>query len=242
MITLTTDQLRSVLQLPERPYSDPRFYDGSLYYELERFEVARILSVSGTASGSAYLFRPNVDYHLNYDSIDFTGSLVPPDLNSMFITQYTYSRLGSSLASTACANAVMITTQDLGPLYPYASHTSSNISTDQLATFIASFRAAAEACKGISSSEIELAQKLRRGAVLFDDSKKTSDWLDQSMKWETEYKKYLTMVRPSGMVRGFSLARPVVENLVMGEAGRACFDGLFNGSLPLTGSPWGGIF
>lgn len=242
MITLTTDQLRAVLQLPERPYADDRFYDGSSYYELERFEVARILNVSGTASGASYYFRPGVDYNLNYDSIDFTGSAVPPDINTLFTTQYTYSRLGSSSASTACVNAIMIATQDLGYQYPYASTTSAGISTDQLATFIASFRAAAEACKTLSASEIEVAQKLRRGSVLFDDSKKTSDWLDQASKWEAEYKKYLTMVRPSGMVRGFSLIRPVPENLVMGNVGRAVFDGLFNRTDPYYGSGFGGVF
>ncbi len=242
-IVLTTTQLRNLLQLPERPYSDDRFYDGSSYYELERFECVRILSLSGTASSASHQFALNTDFALNYDSIDWSiGGGIKPDINTLFTTQYTYSRLGSSAASTAVQNAVFIATQDLGFKYPYASTTSAGQSTDQLATFIASFRACAEACKTLSSSEIELASKVRRGSILFDDSKKTSDWLDQSMKWEKEYKKYLTMVRPSGMVRGFQLVRPAIENLVMGEIGREVFDTLFQRNNPLYGQGFGGVF
>ncbi len=243
MIVLTTTMLRNLLQLPERPYSDDRFYDGSSFYELERFESVRILGMSGTASGSPHLFTLNTDFQLNYDSIDWTiPGGVKPDINTLFTTQYTYSRLGEALASTSCANAIMIATQDLGKLYPYASTTSSGISTDQLASFIASYRAAAEATKGLSTSEIEVAQKIRRGSVLFDDSKKTSDYMDETNKWMMEYKKYLTMVRPSGMIRGFQLIRPTVDNLILGEIGREVFDSLFARSDPYYGYGFGGIF
>lgn len=241
-INLSTDQLRNILQMPERPYSDDRFFDGSVYYELERFEVVRILSVSGTASGSGRIFNLNSDYAINYDSIDWSNGVIKPDINTLFTTQYTYSRLGSAAASTAVANAILMTTFDLGPTYPYASTSAEGLSTDQLATFICSFRAAAEAVKIISNSEIEFAAKIRRGSILFDDGKKTSDYLDENNKWMMEYKKYLTMVRPLGMVRGFQLIRPTASNLVLGEIGREVFDSLFNTSSPLEGFGFGGIF
>ncbi len=242
MITLTTTQVRNLLQLPERPYEDVRYFDGSKYYDLERYEIVRILSMSGTASGNPYLFRNGTDYNLNYDSLDFTGGAVIPDLNTAFTTDYTYSRLGSSLASSAVANAVMITTFDLGAKFPYGSTSVDGQSTDQLATFVCAFKACAEVVRGMSVSEIEQASKIRRGSVLFDDSKKTSDYLDETVKWETHYKKYLSMVRPLGMVRGFSLIRPVVNNLVLGEVGRAVFDGLARGNNSLVGEPFGGVF
>jgi hypothetical protein len=242
MISLSTTQVRNLLQLPERPYEDTRFFDGSKFYDLERYEIVRILSMSGTASGSSYLFRNGLDFNLNYDSIDFTGAAVPPDINTAFTTDYTYSRLGSSLASSAVANAILITTFDLGAKYPYASTSIDGINTDQLATFVCAFKACAEITRGMSVSEIELAQKVRRGSVLFDDSKKTSDFLDETLKWEMHYKKYLSMVRPLGMIRGFNLIRPVVGNLVLGEAGRFAFDGLFDGVNSISGEPFGGAF
>jgi len=242
MITLTTTQVRNLLQMPERPYEDVRFYDGSKYYDLERYEIVRILSMSGTASATPYLFRNGIDFNLNYDSIDFTGGAIIPDINTAFTTDYTFSRLGSSLASSAVSNAIMITTFDLGAKFPYGSTSVDGQSTDQLATFVCAFKACAEVVRGMSVSEIEIAHKIRRGSVLFDDSKKTSDYLDETVKWEQYYKKYLSMVRPLGMIRGFQMVRPVAENMVVGEVGRAVFDGLFRGFNSLTGEPFGGIF
>jgi hypothetical protein len=243
MISLSTDQVRSLLQLPARPYSDDRFYDGSAFYELERFEVVKILNLSGIASGSSHSFALNTDFAINYDSIDWSiPGGIKPDINTMFTTQYTYSRLGSSLASSAVANAQMITTFDLGAKYPYGSTSVDGISTDALASFVCAFKACAEVVRGMSVSEIEQASKIRRGSVLFDDSKKTSDYLDETVKWETHYKRYLNMVRPLGMIRGFQLVRPVAENLVVGEVGRSVFDGLFRGFNSLTGEPFGGVF
>jgi hypothetical protein len=226
MITLSTDQVRSLLQMPERPYQDTRFYNGDRFYDLERYEVVRVLNVSGTVSGSAHLFSLNTDFAINYDSIDWSVGMIKPDINTAFTTEYTYSRLGSSLASTACQNAIYVTTFDLGSSYPYGSTSVEGINTDKLASFVCAFRACAEACRGLSASEIELAQKIRRGSVLFDDSKKTSDWLDESCKWSDLYKQYLSIVRPLGMIRGFQLSRSTINNMVLGGISKEVFDGL----------------
>lgn len=240
MIVLTTDQLRSLVQLPIRPYQDIRYFDSTSYYDLERYEVTNIFNCSGIVSSSAHIFTLGTDFQITASSVDWTLNGVKPDINTAFSIQYGYSRLSSTTASTACANAVSIATFDLGSKYPYASTSAQGLNTDQLATFIASFRAAAEACKALSVSEIELAAKIRRGSILFDDSKKTSDWADDSKMWMDEYKKYLNMVRPSGMVRGFQLARPNCDNLVLGDVGRRVFDGLF-GDAPFSGYDYGGI-
>lgn len=242
MITLSVAQLRNLLQLPERPYVDSYNFDGTPYWDLSLREPCTIFSVSGTASGSAYIFRPNIDYQLTAGSIDFTlPNNVKPDFATPFVTEYTYSRLGAATASTAVLNATMMVAQDLGSVYPYGSSTSAGISTDQLATMIAGFKAAAEVCPSLATTEIDIAQKSRRGAILLDDSKKTTDWLEAEKTWAAKYKKYLVMVRPKGMIRFFSAINRAPDKMIFGEIEQLVFDGFFNASDPQWDSTYGGI-
>lgn len=241
-IQLTTTMVRNLLQLPERPFEDPFQYDGTSYWDLSQREPCTIFSVSGMVSMTPFLFRSGVDYQLTAGTIDWTlPGAKKPDFGSTFVVDYTYSRLGGVTASTAAQNGTMMAAQDLGSTYPYGASTSAGISTDALATMIASFVAAREACRSLSSTEIDIAQKSRRGAILLDDSKKTTDWLAEHDKWDAKYKQYLTMVRPSGMVRAFSLIRPTSDNLVLGEIGREVFDFLEVLNLPISGFPYGGL-
>lgn len=52
------------------------------------------------------------------------------------------------------------------------------------------------------SSEIDLAEKYRRGTVLVDDTKKTNDWAADAELWKNRYKRALILAR--GPVRSFT--------------------------------------
>ena len=243
MISLTVTQLRNLLQLPERPYEDVYYFDGTSYWDLSQREPCTIFSVSGTASASPYLFVAGTDWQLTAGSIDWTlPGAKKPDFGTPFTVDYTYSRLGGATASTAVANATIIATQDLGASFPYGGTSTAGIPYNNLATFIASWVAAREACVSLSSTEIDLAQKSRRGSILLDDSKKTTDWLAEADKWGERYKKYLTLARPKGMVRGFQRVSMDPARLVFGCIGIDVFDNFFANTDPYYGyGGYGGL-
>lgn len=243
MITLSVTQLRNLLQLPERPYEDVYYFDGTSYWDLSQREPCTIFGVSGTVSTSAYIFRQNIDYQLTAGSIDWTiPGANKPDFGTPFTVDYTYSRLGSATASTCVANGSMIATMDLGMKFPYGGSTTAGIAYSDLASFVAGWVAAREACISLSTTEIDLAQKSRRGSILLDDSKKTSDWLADADVWDKRYKKYLTMARPQGMVRGLRRISSQPDHLVFGLIGIEVFDNFFSNTDPYYGyGGYGGL-
>lgn len=240
-VQLTVTQLRNVMQLPERPFEDVYQFDGTSYFDLSHREACTMFGVTGTASGSAYTFQPNIDYQLTAGCIDWTlPGAKKPDFLTAFTIDYTYSRLGGIAASTCVANAQMIVQQDLGSAYPYGGSTTSGISFDQLATYGASLVASREACYTLSDSDIDLSQKARRGSVVLDDSKKTTDWQAVGDNWNARYKRYLTMIRPNGQIRAFSLIRPNDSAFLFGNIERVVFDNLF--TFPDAGFADSGVF
>lgn len=247
MVSLTTTQLRNILQLPERPFEDPYSFDGTNFYDLSQREAVTMLSVSGTASGVPYNFQLGIDYALTAGCIDWTvGGLDTgknPDVNTLFVVDYTYSRLGGYAASTCVLNAQMIVAQDLGSAYPYGGSTTAGIGFNALATYGASLVAARDACKTLQASDIDLSQKARRGAVLIDDSKKTADWEAMAKDWDTHYKRYLTMIRPGGMVRSFQVINRNIYDLLFGPPEAFAFDGpSINANNVIAGYTDSGVF
>lgn len=241
MVNLTVTQLRNLLQLPERPFEDVYAFDGTSYFDLSHREPCTMLLASGTVSGQAFNFVQGTDYQLTAGCIDWTlPGAHKPDFNTPFTIDYTYSRLGGAAASTSVANAQMIVAQDLGPAYPYGASTTSSISYDQLATYGASLVAARDACYTLADSDIDLSQKARRGSIVLDDSKKTNDWTAAGDKWQSRYRRYLTMIRPGGTPTVFSLIRPTADNLIFGTIEREVFDNLF--TVPDSGFPDSGAF
>ena len=242
MINLTTVQLRAILQLPERPFEDIFPYDGTPYEPLSHIEPCTVLQCSGTVASAGNLFVLGTDFRLTANCVDWTiPGGVKPDLNTPIYFDYTYSRLGGDAASTCVQNAQMIVAQDLGPAYPYGASSTSGVPFDMLATYGASLVAAREACWTLAATEIDLASKSRRGAVLLDDSKKTADWQASAMDWDKRYKRYLTMIRPSGMVRGLRIVGPNAERLIFGAIEREVFDELFINDAAEYGFAFGGI-
>jgi len=229
-ISLSITQLRNLLQLPERPFEDVFYYDGTSYYDLSHREPCTMFNASGTVASGPFLFRLGTDFQLTAGAIDWTlPGGTKPDLLTKLTVDYTYSKLGNNTASTCVNNAQIITTMDLGSSFPYGSASPQGIAYNDLATFGASFVASREACVSLASTEIDLAEKGRRGSVLLDDSKKTEDWDAQAKDWDARYKQYLTMIRPGGMVRSFQLAG--VARGIFGLLDRSQFEGLF-GDIP----------
>ena len=238
MITVTDDQLRSILQLPARPYSDTFAYDGSPYFDLQRREIVNLLGVSGTVASASTAFRLGVDFQLTAGSIDWTLAGRKPDFGTAFTVEYSYSRLGAAAASTATFFAPMIVTQDLGPAFPYGQNTTSGIPFNNLALMGQMYVAAREACNSLANAEIDIAEKYRRGSVLVDDTKKSADWITTAGEWDTKYKRYLTLIRPGGQVRGFSAINANAMELVFSAdfgnfrlVGDQVYDGFFGATL-----------
>lgn len=237
MINLSVTQLRNLIQMPERPFEDTYAFDGTSYFDLSQREACTMLGVSGTSGGVPRNFILGTDYQLTAGCIDWTVvGAHKPDVNTQFIVDYTYSRLGGVAASTAVSNAQIIVAQDLGSSYPYGTSSVAGISTDLLATYAASLVAARDACKTLQGSDIDLSQKARRGAVLVDDSKKTADWAVMASDWDRQYKRYLTMVRPGGKPSAFLVVSKNVCQLLFGEAEARAFDGCgFDAGFPNSG-------
>jgi hypothetical protein len=233
-VQLTTDQLRKIMQLPERPFEDRYAFDGTTYYDLSQREPCTMFSVSGTASGMGRLFQIGTDFQLTAGCIDWSlPGATKPDVNTLFIVDYTYSRLGGDAASTAAANASYIVAQDLGPSFPYGASTTSGSPFNSIALYGTALIAARQACLTLSTSDI----------VLVDDSKKTSDWIDMAKIWGDEYKKYLTMIRPGGMVRSFNVVNRNIYQLLFGEAEARAFDGpAIQANNVIAGYPDSGVF
>lgn len=243
MVTLTTVQLRQIMQLPERPFEDVYPFDGTSYFDLSQKEPCTMLQVSGTASGVPAQFRQNIDYQLTAGCIDWTviGGK-KPDLNTPFIVDYTWSKLGGDAASMSCANANMILAQDLGPTYPYGASTSAGNLYDRVALYGAMLIGAREAAQTLAVADIDLSQKARRGAVLVDDSKKTDDWADVAKKFDQQYKRYLSMINPAGMRRIFTVIQKNSNDMVLGRIGQIAFDGYdWGDSIPYAGFDGGGF-
>src|SRR5579872_4853370 len=202
MQIVTTDGLRALLQLPERPYQDVFPYDGTPYWDLSRREVCRVLTASGTVASAPHLWTIGADAALTAGSIDFSASTaVKPDFGTAFTIDYTYSRLGSAAASTACMYAGTINTRDLGVTFPWGSTTAEGLNFNDLAEFGQRLLAAHWACRSLATSDIENSEKYRRGTVIIDDTKKSSDWDEQAFKYEEQYKRYLVLLR--GPLRAF---------------------------------------
>lgn len=220
---ITETDLRAILQLPNRPYSDPLLYDGAPYYDLSRREPTGVLSVSGSVSGGTpFFFRNAVDFSVHDGVIDWTGGALRPDFGTAFTIDYTYSRLASGGVSTSMFLADQIVTTELGPSYPY--DTIGSTSVDQgfnytlLAKMMQLFVAAREACYTLASAEIDYAEKYRRGSVLVDDTKKTDDWDAKAKNFDAKYMKYLNLVRPTGQLHHFSLTDRNAINMVFADA------------------------
>jgi len=233
MQLLTTTDLRNLLQLPERPYADPYYYDGTPYYDLSRREVVSFLSLSGTASGTPHLFVLGTDFNINYGSLDWTipGGM-KPDIGTAITSQYTYSRLGSSAASTSCWFSGLIVSQDLGPTYPYGSTTTSGVAFNDLAKMAQIMKAAHLACDALVSADIETSEKYRRGTVIIDDTKKSDDWALNAAKWDTLYKRYRILLR--GPIRAFNVVVQDLDTKVFNDDlvtpdERVLLGGLFGG-------------
>lgn len=205
---LTDAMLRAALQLPPRPYSDPYLYDGNpdgsgSYFDLSRREVVSILRLIGTVSTSAYQFVQGVDYQLTAGTIDWTiAGGHKPDYGTKFQIEYTYSRLGSSSAAQARANAVIWATSDLGTAFPYNTTFANGLLANDVATLVQLCAAAREACEVLQGSDIDSADKYQRGSVRVDDSKKTDDWAEAGRMWERRYRRSLILAR--GPIRNFS--------------------------------------
>jgi hypothetical protein len=213
---LTEDQLRSVLQLPARPYSDPFAYDGAPYQDLTAREPVQILLASGTASGAAYNFRLGVDYQLTAGAIDWTlPGAVKPDFGTVYTIDYTYSRLGAAAASTSMWTANIVVTQDLGSSFPYGQMTPQGIPYDDIATYAQILVAAREATAALATSDIDTSEKYRRGTVLVDDTKKWEDWDAISKDYAAKYRAFLTLARPGGRPSNFTTVSAALSSLVL---------------------------
>lgn len=197
-ISLNAGAVYAALQLPPRATHEDRLYDGSAYFDLSNFEVSSVFGVSGTASGATHAFVDHVDYEIQASVLQFLPGATKPDFGTVFGIDYTYSRAASATVALALHNATLIVSQDLGPTFPYGASTTSGVLCDDLAGMGALFVACREVCDSLAASEIELAQKYRRGSILIDDTKKTEDWAARSKEWAAKYDRYLTMIRPNG--------------------------------------------
>ena len=202
-ISLSPALVYVALQLPQRPTHDDRLYDGSPYYDLSSFEVSTVIGCSGTASGIPHTFVDLVDYEIQASVLQFIPGGTAPDYGTIFGVDYLYARAASSTVALAVSNAIMMVSQDLGSSFPYGGSTTSGVPFNNLAGMGALFVACREVCDSLASSEIELAQKYRRGSILIDDTKKTDDWSARSKEWDAKYKRYLTMIRPKGNPSAF---------------------------------------
>jgi hypothetical protein len=137
-------------------------------------------------------------------------------------------------------NGSIIVTQDLGSSFPYGASTTAGIPFNNLAIYGASLIAASEACFSLATSDIDQAQKSRRGAVLVDDTKKSDNWSTEAANWSARYKKYLTMIRPGGMVRAFSIINRSYYSLLFGYPEAFAFDGVLD--VAIAGFPDSGVF
>lgn len=240
-ITLTTDQIRKVLQLPERPYEDPLNYDGTTYYDVTHREICSILSLMGTVSGSAFEFTQDTDYSIVAGVVAWNKpSGQKPDMFSKFLLDYTYSILSNDTASNAVSTAQMMVARALGSTFPYGQLTEEGIAWNDLATLGAGIFAAKECCVALQGSDIAIAQKGRRGGVLIDDSKKTADWQALAKDFELKYKQYLVSIRPRGMVRAYVASGRNIDRSVFGWVGDSIFEGL-GIHLPYGSATWGGV-
>lgn len=239
---LTTDMVRAVLQLPLRPYSDPRVYDSTKYYDLTAREIVSVIQASGTAAGGAHIFQTPNDFLLTNGCIDWSPAGVKPDLGTQFVVDYWYSPLSSATAAQAVSTAQSMVTQELGSAYPYASTSAEGVSTDALATIGQLYFACREACTSLAVSDIVNASKYRRGSVLIDDTHKTTDWQDMADKFGSKYKEFLRRIRPAGMVRAFAVTKRDVYSLVFeGDGGFTGADQRAIVDMILTGNSYGGI-
>lgn len=225
MQLVTETDLRAVLQLPNRPYSDPFIYEGSStpYYDLSRREATSLLSVSGTVSSTPHMFVNNTDFSLHDGVIDWTLPGIKPDLGTVFTIEYTYSRLASGGVSTSVFLASNIVTAELGPSYPWGQVGTTSVDNgfnyNDLARMMQIFVAAREACYTLAAAEIDLAAKYRRGSVLVDDTKKTDDWRAAANEWNAKYEKYLNLVRPKGQLHHFSFTSRDALQMVFADWG-----------------------
>ena len=238
MQLVTTDGLRALLQLPERPYQDIFPYDGTPYWDLSRREVCRVLTASGTVAAAPHLWNIGVDAALTAGSVDFSASSsIKPDFGSAFTIDYTYSRLGSAAASTAVQYAGLVNTRDLGTAFPWGSTTAEGLNFNDLAEFGQRLLAAHWACRSLATSDIENAEKYRRGTVIIDDTKKSDDWNVQAQKYEEHYKRYLVMLR--GPLRAFQTITLNDVSKVFQDAG---FFGPSEDPNDITSNLFGGAF
>ncbi len=208
---VTETQLRGVLQLPARPYSDTILYDGSRYYDLSHFEPLQIFNLIGVLGAfSAFNFTQNTDYALESGVIDFGIGGSNPQLGTPFIVDYSHSPLGSSSASTSMWIASTTVYQQLASAFPYGSTSATGVAFNDLATLGTLMVAAREACVAIAGSESEQAVKYRRGSILMDETQKSKNWMELSKEWEAKYQKYINMIRPGGRP---SVMRSIVRDM-----------------------------
>ena len=218
---LTDTQLRGLLQLPPRPYSENILYDGTRYYDLSHFEPLAILGVIGTnGSNTAYAFTQGTDVSLNNGTVDFNGGLKPV-LGSTFNVEYQYSPLGLAAASTSVFLANTVVPQQLGSAFAAIVGTNSPAGTPyaDLRTFGQMMFAAAYACRSISTSGTETSVKYRRGGLLMDESMKPKNWSDLADTWEAKYQTYINMIRLSGQPSGLQRITANAYNLVFPPVG-----------------------
>ncbi|MHB8592520.1 MAG: hypothetical protein ACYDBO_11050 [Vulcanimicrobiaceae bacterium] len=239
---LTEALLRSVLQLPTRPYSDPFPYDGAPFQDLSAREPVQILQASGTASGAAYLFRSGTDFQVTAGAIDWTlPGAVKPDFGTVYTVDYTYSRLGSSAASTSMWMANIVVTQDLGSSYPYNTLTPQGMAYNDIATYAQMLVAAREATHALATSDIDTAEKYRRGTVLVDDTKKWEDWDAISKDYAAKYRAFLTLARPGGRPSNFTTVSAALSSLVLdSDFSSLPYNNLGGDSFDAT-NPFGGV-
>ena len=196
---LTEAQLRGVLQLPARPYSENILYTSDRYYDLTHFEPLTIYSLTGmNGAFSSYAFSNGVDFVLNNGVVDFGIGGSTPTLGTPFTVNYSYSTLGANTVSTSMWIASTTVHQQLASSFPYSASSPSGVAYQDLATLGTLMVAAREACAAMSSSEVENAIKYRRGGIQMDETLKTKSWSDLARSWDEKYQKYLALIRPTG--------------------------------------------
>lgn len=219
---VTEAQLRGVLQLPARPFSENILSDGSRYYDLSHFEPLQILSVTGqNGAFNNYQYMQGIDFAMVSGVIDFGIGGLTPTLGIPFKVDYTYSELGASTVSTSMWIASTTVYQQLASTFPYNKISAAGVAYNDLATLGTLMVGAREATAALASSDTINAVKYRRGMVQMDETQKSKNWIELSRSWEAKYQKYLSMIRLSGRLSGIKIIAAGAYSLVFPSDGDA---------------------
>lgn len=222
---VTEAQLRGVLQLPARPFSENILSDGSRYYDLTHFEPLSVYALVGTLGPYAnHSFVPSVDFILNSGVLDFGTTGSTPTLGTTFEVDYSYSSLGPGTVSTSMWIASTTVLQELASSFPFNQNSPSGVAYNDLATLGTLMVAAREACIGLAGAETDNAVKYRRGAIQMDETQKSKNWIELSRSWGAKYDKYLSMIRPGGRPGGIMTIARAAYSMVFATDGYALPD------------------